>query len=75
MFERVNENNYNTIQNMTMDDLRNFFNTNIKGENYNVMVIGNKADIDFDALGKLGEIQEMDIDYLFNYEKPEALKM
>ena len=66
---------YNTIQNMTMDDLRIFFNTNIKGENYNVMVIGNKADIDFDALGKLGEIQEMDIDYLFNYEKPEALKM
>lgn len=66
---------YNTIQNMTMEDLRNFFNTNIKGENYNVMVIGNKADIDFESLGKLGEIQEMDIDYLFNYEKEEQLKM
>ncbi|WP_299228254.1 pitrilysin family protein [uncultured Psychroserpens sp.] len=66
---------YNTIKNMTMEDLRDFFNTNIKGESYNVMVIGNKKDIDFEALGKLGKVQEMDVDYLFNYEKPEALKM
>lgn len=66
---------YNTIKNMTMDDLRSFFNTNISGESYNVMVIGNKKDIDFSALNKLGKVQEMDVDYLFNYEKPEEVKM
>ncbi len=66
---------YNTIKDMTMEDLRNFFNTNIKGENYNVMVVGNKKDIDFNALSKLGKVQEMDIDYLFNYEQPEDIKM
>jgi predicted Zn-dependent peptidase len=66
---------YNTIKNMTMDDLRGFFNENIKGENYNVMVIGNKKDMDFSALQKLGKVQEMDIDYLFNYEQPEEVKM
>ena len=66
---------YNTIKNMTLEDLRNFFNSNIKGENYNVMVIGNKKDIDFNALSKLGKVQEMDIDYLFNYEQPEDIKM
>jgi len=66
---------YNAIKNMTMDDLREFFNTNISGESYNVMVIGNKKDIDFEALGKLGKVQEMDVDYLFNYEKPEEVKM
>ena len=66
---------YNTIKNMTIEDLREFFNKNIKGENYNVMVIGNKKDIDFKALGKLGEVQEMDIDYLFNYEKPQDVKL
>lgn len=66
---------YNAIKNMTIEDLRNFFNNNIKGENYNVMVIGNKNDIDFDALSRLGVLQEMDIDYLFNYEKPEQVKM
>ena len=69
------EDMYNAIKDMTMDDLRDFFNSNIKGENYNVMVIGNKKDIDFEALKKLGNVQEMDIDYLFNYEKPEAVKM
>ncbi len=66
---------YNTIKNMTMSDLRDFFNENIKGENYNIMVVGNKKDIDFKALSKLGEIQEMDIDYLFNYDTTDQVKM
>jgi predicted Zn-dependent peptidase len=66
---------YNTIKDMTMEDLKEFFNSNIKGEEYNVMVIGNKKDIDFKALESLGKIQEMDIDYLFNYEKNEKVKM
>ncbi|WP_346883255.1 insulinase family protein [uncultured Algibacter sp.] len=65
---------YNAIKNMTIEDLRQFFNTNIKGENYNVMVIGNKKDINFKALEGLGKIQDMDIDYLFNYEKSEKVK-
>lgn len=68
------EDMYNTIKNMTIADLRDFFNSNIKGEDYNVMVIGNKKDIDFSALKKLGKLQEMDVDYLFNYEQIEDLK-
>ncbi len=66
---------YNAIKEMKIEDLRHFFNNNIKGENYNVMVIGNKKDVNFKALRKLGKVQEMDIDYLFNYEKPEAVKL
>lgn len=66
---------YNAIKDMTMEDLREFFNKNIKGESYNVMVVGNKSDIDFKALKKLGEVQEMDIDYLFNYEKAKDVKL
>ena len=66
---------YNTIQNMTMSDLHDFFNENIKGENYNIMVVGNKKDIDFEALSKLGEINEMDVDYLFNYNETDDVKM
>lgn len=66
---------YNTIKDMTIEDLRDFFNSNIKGENYNVMVIGNKKEVDFNALRKLGEVQEMDVDYLFNYEKDKEIKM
>src|SRR5690606_27554877 len=66
---------YNTIKNMTLTDLKAFFDKNIKGENYNIMVVGNKKDIDFKALSKLGKVQELDIDYLFNYKKPEDIKM
>ncbi len=60
---------YNTIKNMSLADLKAFFEENINGEQYNVMVVGNKKDIDFDALKKLGRVQEMDVDELFNYEK------
>lgn len=62
---------YKTIENMTFDDLTTFFNENIKGQDYNVMVIGNRNDLDFEALGKLGEVRELDVDYLFNYETKE----
>jgi zinc protease len=65
---------YNTIKKMTLEDLKSFFNTNIKGEQYDIMVIGNKKDIDFKALKKLGTIREMEIDDLFNYEKSSPIK-
>ncbi|QHI35036.1 Protease 3 [Kordia antarctica] len=65
---------YKAIEKMTLADLKAFFDENIKGEQYNVMVIGNKKDVDMKALSKLGKIQEMDIDYLFNYEKAKEIK-
>ncbi|WP_298506520.1 M16 family metallopeptidase [uncultured Maribacter sp.] len=68
------EDMYNAIKDMKLSDLKTFFNSNIKGENYNVMVIGNKKDIDFKALKKLGKVQEMNIDELFNYEKSAPVK-
>jgi len=63
---------YNEIQNMTMEDLSNFFNENVKGKNYSVAVIGNKNDMDMKALSKLGQVHEMDVDYLFNYKEVEV---
>lgn len=63
---------YNEIQNMTMDDISSFFNENVKGQNYSVSVIGNKKDLDLQALSKLGKVREMDIDYLFNYKETEV---
>ncbi len=63
---------YKEIQNMTFDDVNNFFTNNIKGQDYSVSVIGNKKDLDMKALEKLGEVHEMDIDYLFNYQTTEV---
>ena len=62
---------YDAIKDMSFDDLQSFFDNNIKGQDYNVLVIGNKKDVDMQALQKLGEVKELDIDYLFNYEKKE----
>ncbi len=66
---------YNAIKDMTLADLKGFFDENIKGQNYNVMVIGNKNDIDFKALNTLGKVQELDIDYLFNYNQTKDVKL
>lgn len=65
---------YNTIKNMTVEDLKAFFDKNVKGQSYNVMVIGNKKDLDVNSLKKLGKIKEMDVDYLFNYVSKEKVK-
>ncbi|GLB51373.1 peptidase M16 [Neptunitalea chrysea] len=65
---------YNTIKNMTLEDLHTFFDENIKNEDYNVMVIGNKNEVDMEALKQLGNVKELDVDYLFNYEKPKGLR-
>jgi predicted Zn-dependent peptidase len=66
---------YNTIKGMTMKDLKTFFNKNIKGESYNVMVIGNKKDLNVESLQKLGKIKELEIDYLFNYVDKKEVKL
>ncbi|WKK64662.1 M16 family metallopeptidase [Lutimonas zeaxanthinifaciens] len=68
----IREKMYKEIEEMTMADLSNFFTSNIKGQNYSVSVIGNKKDLDMQALKKLGKVHEMDIDYLFNYKETEV---
>ena len=65
----IREEMYNTIKDMTLADLKVFFTENIKGQEYDIMVIGNKKDVNMKALSKLGKVEEMDVDYLFNYLK------
>jgi len=61
---------YEAIENMTMADLQNFFADNVKGSSYSAVVVGNKNDVNFEALQKLGKVQEMEVDYLFNFQEP-----
>ncbi|MEX0289294.1 MAG: M16 family metallopeptidase [Flavobacteriaceae bacterium] len=65
---------YAAVKNLTMEDLRDFFTNDIKGSNFDLMVIGNKNDVDIEAMKRFGKVQELDLDYLFNYEKPLPLK-
>ncbi len=59
---------YDEIKQLTMQDLVDFFNENIKSQEYSLSVIGNKDMIDFNSLKEFGQVQELDIDYLFNYK-------
>lgn len=65
----IREEMYNAIQNMTMADLKAFFDENIQDGNYTVMVIGNKSDVDFNVLKKMGQVEEVNLDYLFNFKQ------
>ena len=58
---------YEEIEKMTLPDMRAFFESSVKGNDYTALVIANKKDIDVKALSKLGEVKELEIDYLFNY--------
>ena len=59
---------FKEVQNITLDDLAKFFEENIKGKQYTALVIGNKKDMQMEALKKLGKVTELDVDYLFNYK-------
>lgn len=63
---------YESIQNMTLQDLSTFFDQNVKQGEYTALVIGKKSDLDLNALKKMGDVKEMDIDYLFNYTDMEV---
>ncbi|MEL4454689.1 M16 family metallopeptidase [Lutimonas vermicola] len=65
----IREDMYQQIQQMGMKDVSSFFDSNVKGIDYSVSVIGNKKDLDLEALKKLGKVHEMDVDYLFNYKE------
>jgi len=63
---------YKAVESMTMTDLKSFFDNNIKGGKYTALVIGNKKDLDMKSLEKLGKVQELEVDYLFNYKDVEV---
>ena len=38
------------------------------------MVLGNKKDVDVKALERLGKVEELQVNPLFNYENPSPIK-
>ena len=43
------------------------FNKEVKTKKYNTAIIGKKESLDFEALKKLGQIEEVTLDEIFNY--------
>jgi zinc protease len=58
---------YKSIQNITLDNVNDFFNKEVKTKKYNTAIIGKKESLDFEALKKIGQIEEVTLEEIFNY--------
>jgi predicted Zn-dependent peptidase len=58
---------FKDIQGLTLDSTNNFFNKEVKTKQYNTAIIGKKESLDFEALKKLGAIEEVSLEEIFNY--------
>ncbi|WP_396155164.1 M16 family metallopeptidase [Flavobacterium macrobrachii] len=58
---------YKSIQGLTLKATDDFFNKEVKTKQYNTAIIGKKESLDFEALKKLGQIEEVTLDEIFNY--------
>jgi len=58
---------YASIQNLDLNKTNDFFNAEVKTKKYNTAIIGKKESLDFEALKKLGTIEEVTLEEIFNY--------
>ncbi len=58
---------YDQVANMTIDDLEEFFNREIKGSKFSYLVLGNTKLLDKKILKKLGPITELKSKQIFGY--------
>ncbi len=65
--EDIRKSLYSEIGQMEMSDLKNFFDSNIKGRNFTYCVIGKRDEVDFEALKKLGTVKELSLEEVFGY--------
>ena len=63
----LNKEVYQAIKTMDVAALKNFFDQNIKGKNYTFLVLGNRNDVDLNALKKLGPVKELKLEEIFGY--------
>ena len=63
----LNKDVYTDLNEMSMKDLKVFFDQNIKGRDYAFTVIGNKQLVDINAVKKLGRYQELTLEDIFGY--------
>lgn len=63
----VREDVYDYVSSVDMDQFNQFFEEYIKGNNYSILVLGNKNEIDMNVLGQLGTVKELTLEELFNY--------
>jgi zinc protease len=63
----IRKTTYDKVKDMTLADMKIFFDNNIKGRNYTYTIIGKRADVDMEALKQLGTIKELTLEEVFGY--------
>jgi predicted Zn-dependent peptidase len=63
----IRQDEYKAIQSLTINDLKSFFDNHIKGKSYTYCVIGNKKNVNMEALKSLGETKELKLTEIFGY--------
>jgi predicted Zn-dependent peptidase len=58
---------YDKIPNISMADLKNFFDQHVKGKNFTYLIIGKKDNVDFKILETLGNVKELSLEEVFGY--------
>ena len=58
---------FNNISSYTMNDLQGFHNEYISGNEYTILVLGDKKELDLDALGAYGEVKFLTLEDIFGY--------
>jgi zinc protease len=58
---------YEYVDNASFENIETFFNQNIKGKTYTYIVLGKKEDVDFNVLKKVGNVEELTLEQVFNY--------
>ena len=52
---------------MTLPQLTNFYNTEIKPLQYNTAIIGKKENLNMDSINKMGTFTEVSLEEIFGY--------
>jgi|GEM_PF-2802657 len=58
---------YNDVQNMTLQDVIDYQNKWIKGRTYTYCILGDKKELDINALKKVGPVIELKQEDIFGY--------
>lgn len=58
---------YAEIENLTLADVTNFYNNEVKPMKYNTAIIGKKENLDMSAINKMGTFHEVTLEEIFGY--------
>ncbi len=66
---------YEEVQNMTLEDLAGFHQRYLGDKKYNFVLVGDRSKLNFRDLSRYGAVQELSLDEIFGYEKPQKVSV